>query len=257
MSKQITALAAATALAGTELVELSQLSPTVTITAATISADGDDNSFNDSADGFVAAGFQVNDRVRVQGFTGDVANNLFVGTITALTASKMTIGGTDGDVIVDDAEGESVTISKWVSARSSLDDLATLFATATPREVVTLLVSDPNGDAITTGNGKVFWPVPSTINGWNLVAVAAFLTTASSSGNPSVQVHNLTQAADMLTTNITIDSGETHSSSAATPAVIDGANDDVATGDMLRIDIDAAGTGAKGLIVELQFEEPA
>lgn len=126
--KRTTDLTAAAALDGSELVEVSQLSATVTITATTISADGDDNSFNDSANGFVAAGFALGDRVKVEGFTGNVANNLLVGTLTALTAAKMTIGGTDGDVIVDDAAGESVTISKWVSRRATAQDIADLGA---------------------------------------------------------------------------------------------------------------------------------
>lgn len=120
----ITNLAAAATLDGEELLEVSQLSTSVTITATTISAQASDNSYNDSGSGFVAAGFAVDDRVRVQGFTGNTANNILVGTITALTAGKMTIGGTDGDVIVDDAAGESVTISKWVSRRAKTRNVA-------------------------------------------------------------------------------------------------------------------------------------
>lgn len=120
----ISALTAADALTGDELLEVSQLSSSVTITDTTISALASDNSFNDSGSGFISAGFAVSDRVRVSGFTGDTANNILVGTITALTAGKMTIGGTDGDVIVDDAAGESVTISKWVTRRASVDDIA-------------------------------------------------------------------------------------------------------------------------------------
>jgi hypothetical protein len=135
-----------------------------------------------------------------------------------------------------------------------------LDATATylnkPPHVVTLLISDPNGSAITTGDGKAFYRVPSTLNGCNLVGVAASVSTVSSSGIPTVQIHNLSQTADMLTTKLTIDANETDSSTAANAAVIDTANDDVATGDKLRIDIDVAGTGAKGLIVELQFQLP-
>jgi len=126
MSKKITDLSAATSLTGNELVELSQLSTTVVYTATTISADGDDNSYNDSANQFVAEGFAIGQRVNVVGFTGNVANNIFVGVITALTAGKMTIGGTDGDVIVDDAAGESVTITKWNSARTTLTAIAAL-----------------------------------------------------------------------------------------------------------------------------------
>ena len=79
------------------------------------------------------------------------------------------------------------------------------------------------------------------------------MVVASSSGNVSVQVRNDTGAVDMLTTNLTIDQGETDSSTAATPAAIDGANAFVSTADMLRIDIDAEGTGTKGLMVELTF----
>lgn len=125
-TKKISQLYAAGALAGEEIVEVSVLSDTVTITAATISADGDDNSFNDSGAGFVAAGFGVGDNVKVIGFTGNVANNLYSGRVTALTTGKMTIGGTDGDVIVDDAAGESVTITKWTTRRTTTQEIADL-----------------------------------------------------------------------------------------------------------------------------------
>lgn len=124
----ITDLDAAATLTGDELLEIAQLSPTVFITATTISAQASDNSFNDSAAQFIAEGFAVTDRVNVIGFTGNVVNNIRVGAITALTAGKMTIGGADGDVIVDDAAGESVTITKWVSRRATAQDIADLAA---------------------------------------------------------------------------------------------------------------------------------
>lgn len=125
-----------------------------------------------------------------------------------------------------------------------------------PRRVVSIQVTDPAGSAITTGDGKAYFRVPAELNGCNLVAVGAHVTTVSSSGLPTVQIANVTQAVDMLTTKITIDANEKDSSTAATPAVIDTGNDDVATGDELRIDIDVAGTGAKGLIVDLTFQLP-
>jgi hypothetical protein len=117
MSLKISQMAVAAALAGTEQAEISQLSTTVTKTATTISAAASDNSYNDSGAGFIAAGFAVGDTIKVVGFTGNAANNIFGATITALTASKITIGGTDGNVIVDDAAGESVTITKWLTRR--------------------------------------------------------------------------------------------------------------------------------------------
>jgi hypothetical protein len=123
MGKKINELTSATA-AAADLLELSRLSPTVTITASTISAAAADNSYNDSGSGFVAAGFTVGMSVKVTGFTGNAANNIFTGRITALTTGKMTIGGTDGDVIVDDAAGESVTITAWESVRSTAQSVA-------------------------------------------------------------------------------------------------------------------------------------
>ena len=83
------------------------------------------------------------------------------------------------------------------------------------------------------------------------------IVTAGTTNTLDIQIHNLTQTADMLSTKLTIDSAETDSATAATAAVIDTANDDVATGDRIRIDVDAVHTTAsKGLVVELQFALP-
>jgi hypothetical protein len=62
----------------------------------------------------------------------------------------------------------------------------------------------------------------------------------------------------MLSTVITIDASETGSDSAATAAVINGSEDDVATNDVLRIDIDQVGssTAGSGLIVTMGFRIP-
>lgn len=107
------------------------------------------------------------------------------------------------------------------------------------------------------GDGAAYFRVPSSLNGMNLVAVAARVITAGTTGTTDIQINNVTQAADMLTTKLTIDSGETDSSTAATAAVIDAANDDVATGDLIRIDVDAVSTTkAKGLLVMLEFRLP-
>lgn len=124
-------------------------------------------------------------------------------------------------------------------------------------KTVGILVSDPNGDALTTGNGKAFVRAHTTINGMNLSAVAACVSTVSSSGAITVQIRRVRSGspADMLSTPITIDASETDSSTAAA-AVIDTANDDVATADQIFVDVDAAGTGAKGLFVSLTFSIP-
>ena len=109
---------------------------------------------------------------------------------------------------------------------------------------------------LATGDGQAFFRVPTELNGMNLTGVAAAVYTAGTTGSLTVQIRNKTQTADMLTTKITIDSTETDSSTAAA-AVIDAANDDVATGDIIAIDIDAVHTTpAKGLVVQMKFELP-
>lgn len=108
-----------------------------------------------------------------------------------------------------------------------------------------------------TGDGKGYFHIPAGMNGMNLVSVHAEVITAGTTGTTDIQIHNVTQAADMLTTKITIDSGETGSDTAATAAVIDTANDDVATNDLIRIDVDVVSTtAAQGLIVTLGFQLP-
>ena len=114
---------------------------------------------------------------------------------------------------------------------------------------------------LATGDSKAIVTIPDNINGMNLVDADIAVYTTSSSGNPTVQLNNLDYsggASDMLSTRMTIDAGgsELTSYTAATPPVIDTAKDDVATGDRIRIDVDVAGTGTKGLDVILTFQTP-
>jgi hypothetical protein len=95
--------------------------------------------------------------------------------------------------------------------------------------------------------------VPVALNGLNLTAVSAGVSTVSTSGLPTVMIRNITDSQDMLSTAITIDANEFHSSTAATAAVINASYDDVATGDRIGINVTTAGTGTKGLQVDLTF----
>lgn len=85
----------------------------VTKTATTLSAAAADDSFNDSGNGFITAGFKPGDLIVVSGFSGNVANNARF-RIKTVAAGKIVVtlpNGDEASVIVDDAAGESVTIA--------------------------------------------------------------------------------------------------------------------------------------------------
>jgi len=122
------------------------------------------------------------------------------------------------------------------------------------RVVVVKVIADDT--ALATGDGKAYFTVPVELNGMNLISVGAHVYTVSSSGTPTFQIHNLTDAQDMLSTLLTIDANEKDSKDAATPAVINTTYDDVATGDELRFDCDVAGTSTTGMEIRMGFATP-
>ena len=127
------------------------------------------------------------------------------------------------------------------------------YADTQAKRSVVMLVIDYTVNC-STGDGKGYFRVPDILNTMNLSTVAATVITAGVTGTMDIMIRNVTRVVDMLTTKITIDSTETDSKEAATPAVIDTSNDDVSTGDVLAVDIDAIHTtAAKGLLVTLTF----
>ena len=123
-------------------------------------------------------------------------------------------------------------------------------------ETIELIVTDFTTD-LTTGDGKAYVTIPSKLNGMLLDMVHGSVITGGTTGTTDIQIHNVTDGNDMLSTKLTIDSGETDSHTAATPAVIDENYNVVSTNDKLRIDIDSVSTTPpKGLIVRLEFRNP-
>ena len=98
--------------------------------------------------------------------------------------------------------------------------------------------------AITTGTAKVTFRMPHAMT---LTSVRATLTTASSSGLPTVNIKE--SGVTIFSTKVTIDATEKTSTTAATAAVLS----DTALADdaEMTVDIDVAGTGAAGLKIWL------
>lgn len=107
---------------------------------------------------------------------------------------------------------------------------------------------------LAVGDNAVRFRIPSILNGFNITSVAA--SRQSGTGVPLIQIRNVTDAVDVLSTRISIDSGETDSSTAATAPVINTAVDDVATADQFAIDVDDAGTSTLNCFVEIGFSRP-
>lgn len=122
----------------------------------------------------------------------------------------------------------------------------------TPIKAVLFIKVFSDTATLATGNGKFMFAISNDMDGMNLVDADAYVTTNGSSAS-TVMIRNVTQAADMLSTAITIDSSEPTSYTAATQPVVNTATDDVAVADIIAIDVDGAGTGAKGLGVILTF----
>ncbi len=112
--------------------------------------------------------------------------------------------------------------------------------------------------SIATGDGQFYFHVDQRLAGMNIVDVHAEVITAGTTGTLDIQLVNVTQAAaDILSTKLTIDTGETGSDTAATPAVISATEDDLQLNDLIRVDVDAVHTTpAKGLIVTIGCRLP-
>ena len=133
------------------------------------------------------------------------------------------------------------------STRSILPKNVTSF---TERTLIVKCVADTIGPSV--GNGITHVTIPSTLDGKNLSSAQAHVYTVGTGSTTTVQLHNLTDGQDMLSTAITIDSGEKDSSTAATPSVT-GAYNGVSTADVIRIDVDVVATNTLGLEVRMVF----
>jgi hypothetical protein len=107
-----------------------------------------------------------------------------------------------------------------------------------------IAVSDET-TALTTGTAKVTFRAPFA---FTLTSVRANLNTTSSGAAPAIDI-NETGSGSIFSTVITIDAGEKTTATADVPAVI--TDTSIADDGEYTIDIDTAGTGAKGLKIWL------
>ena len=220
---------------------ISQDSGTDTVGSVALTTDG--QIIIGGSSGPAAATLTAGDGIDITNGDGSIeiiaetASTTNPGAVELATAAETTTGTATGRAVTPDGLAGSV-----------------VFGTRYAQMVVFDFTTD-----IAEGNGKFYFHVPAGLNGMDLVEVHAKVITVGSGSTVDVQIHNLTDGSDMLSTSLTIDNGELDSKDAATAAVINGSEDDVVTNDVLRIDVDGNGgdtTIAKGLIVTLGFRLP-
>ncbi len=103
--------------------------------------------------------------------------------------------------------------------------------------------------SLTVKDGIGYIEIPAECNGMNLISARARVGTAGVTGNTTFDIYNVTDSHSMLSSAISIASGATSGT-----GTVDTAHDDVATGDIIRIDCDSISTTPpKGLIITLAF----
>ncbi len=160
------------------------------------------------------------------------------------TDDAVTFGSVSVDTLAYNAttwNGSNLTPTRD-AVRDELEAIKTGTGTA---DFVTLAISDETTD-LTTGTAKATFRMPCAAT---VTAVRLALNTASSSGTPTIDINEA--GTTILSTKLTCDANEKTSVTAATAAVI--SDSAIADDAEITIDIDTAGTGAKGAKVTIYF----
>jgi hypothetical protein len=232
-------------------VEQNQTNKEVTIDAA---IDALDEAMTDTADINVASGnvvvsnadYRENIRLRITGATvaGRTVTLPALKRLILITSDSANTQGVDlirgSTTIVLAANGSGLFYTDGTA--NGLQQISSGSGGGS-EDALVIACSDETTD-LTTGTAKITFRMPY---GMTLSEVRSSINTVSSSGLVTVDINE--GGVSILSTKLSIDQGEKTSLTAATPAVIsDGTLADDAE---MTIDIDAAGTGAKGLKVTL------
>lgn len=116
----------------------------------------------------------------------------------------------------------------------------------------TIMAVWPTTD-LSVADGKAYITIPACMNGMNLIRANATVVTAWTTNATTIDIYNVTDSHDMLSTAISIASAWT----VGTAGTVNTTYDDVATNDVLRIDVTTMSTTApKWLTVVLEFRLP-
>lgn len=133
----------------------------------------------------------------------------------------------------------AANLNKIEDALETLADLLDVY------DIFHFLVLEPD-ESLAVDNNLMIFPVPDKYDGKKAVRLFAYLSgSVSSSGNVIVRVYNVTTSTAVGT--VTISPGNKFGSTVV--------NSMLSENDELRIDVTAAGTGAKGLQVQIKVDK--
>lgn len=158
-------------------------------------------------------------------------------TVDSAVLPANTLFGTSSISNYINATSTSTLTNKTISGANN---------TINVNESMTVALSD-EATAITTGTAKITFRAPYAMTLYQLPR--ASLSTASSSGNPAIDIN--VNGVSIFSTTLTIDANEKTSTTATTAAVL--STTSIADDAEITMDVDTAGTGAKGLKVTLYY----
>jgi hypothetical protein len=180
----------------------------------------------------------------------DLADNAVTGAkiaATTVTGNKLAITGISGDaahLVGAISGGNADTVRVGSGLQLSSGELRADTAAM-------IIACSDELTAITTGDGKVTFRVPFNIT---IIGVASSLNTSSSSGLPTVDI--TASGNSIFSTNkLSINVNELTSYTATTPATLDSTRVNIARDTEMKININVAGTGAKGLKVTILYRK--
>lgn len=209
----------------------------------------------------LVAGAAPSDHENLSGLLGGAAADHYHMTAAQHTIATQAASDTQAGYLTELATAAETTTGTDATRAVTPDGLA---GSDYGKGKVSIQVTDGSG-AITTGDGKAYIRIPEEFNGHNLVGVDFAVTAPSTSGALTFTVERGRQASpttahayvDMLSTASTIDVNEYDTEDAGTPAVINTSNDDVVTGDLVRINFDGIGSGPSAVVIaQLIFQLP-
>jgi hypothetical protein len=201
-----------------------------------------------------ATGAQGDTGAGVQGDTGATGSQGDQGDTGVTGAQGDTGQGIQGDTGSQGTQGDTGSQGTQgdTGLQGSQGDTGTQGATGTDAGNGFCIAIFESDTSVATGDGKIAFTVPATLNSLDLTAATASVHTQGVTGTTNVMIRRRRSGSDvnMLSTAITI-GAEYH----ASDGVIDTNNDDINTGDQIYFDVDAvhSGTAPLGLSVTATF----